>query len=193
MRRVCVFCGSRVGNREVYAASARHLGRLFAERKLGLVYGAGHIGMMGILADAALAAGAEVIGVIPRGLVEKELAHTRLSALHVVETMHQRKALMSDLTDGFIALPGAYGTADEFFEILTWAQLGIHTKPIGLLNISGYFDMLLGWIDLAVQEGFLHARNRHLLMVESDPVVLLDALQAYRAPETPRWIDPRER
>jgi uncharacterized protein (TIGR00730 family) len=147
-----------------------------AARGLGLVYGAGNIGLMGILADAVLQAGGEVIGVIPQGLVDREVAHRGLTELRIVETMHQRKALMADLADGFAALPGGFGTGDELFEILTWAQLGLHGKPIGLLNVGGYFDPLLAWMDGMVLEGFLRPEHRKLLAVESEVDGLLDRL-----------------
>ncbi|MFO0929845.1 MAG: TIGR00730 family Rossman fold protein [Gemmataceae bacterium] len=148
-RAVCVFCGSSTGNRVEYTDAARALGRALSERGLTLVYGAGDIGLMGLLADAVLETGGRVIGVIPRALVDRELGHNGLTELHVVETMHQRKALMADRADAFLALPGGFGTGDELFEILTWAQLGIHTRPIGLVNVAGYFDPLLAWIDRA--------------------------------------------
>src|SRR5271166_5111645 len=164
MRRLCVFCGSSEGDRPVYVDSARLLGELLAAQRLGLVYGGGHIGLMGILADAVLAAGGEVIGVIPQALVDRELAHSCLSEMHVVASMHERKARMADLSDGFLALPGAYGTADELFEILTWAQLGLHARPIGLLDVDGFFDPLLAWLDRAVREGFLREDHRQLLL-----------------------------
>jgi uncharacterized protein (TIGR00730 family) len=177
MRRVCVFCGSRVGGPTIYTESARRLGELLAGRGLVLVYGGGHVGLMGVLADAALQAGGEVIGVISRALVDAELAHTNLTRLHVVDTMHQRKALMADLADGFIALPGGFGTADELFEILTWSQLGLHQKPVGLVNVAGFFDPLLAWLDRAVQDGFLRPRHRQLLLSAGDGDKLLDLLQ----------------
>jgi uncharacterized protein (TIGR00730 family) len=165
MRRLCVFCGSKVGHNPVYAESARRLGAALAGRGVGLVYGAGHVGLMGVLADAALAAGGEVIGVIPRGLVDRELAHRQLTTLHVVNTMHQRKALMADLSDAFVALPGGYGTLDELFEILTWAQLGLHAKPVGMWNVGGFFDPLLEWVEQAVREGFISPQYHGLLRV----------------------------
>lgn len=155
MRRLCVFCGSSTGNRPEYREAARQLGCLLARHDVGLVFGGGHIGLMGILADAILEAGGEAIGVIPQALVDRELAHRGLTTLHVVAGMHQRKALMADLADAFLALPGGFGTADECFEILTWAQLGFHSRPIGLLNVAGFFDALLAWLDHCVQEGFL--------------------------------------
>jgi uncharacterized protein (TIGR00730 family) len=176
MRRICVFCGSKVGDRPVYAEAALRLGELLARRGLGLVYGAGNIGLMGVLADAALSRGGEVIGVIPRSLVDRELAHQGLTELYIVETMHQRKALMADLSDGFIALPGGFGTCDELFEILTWGQLGLHSKPVGLLNVDGFFDPLLAWLDHTVEEGFVKPIHRSALLTESDSARLLDRL-----------------
>jgi uncharacterized protein (TIGR00730 family) len=194
MRRLCVFCGSSAGSRPVYAESARRLGRLLAERGLGLVYGGGHVGLMGVLADAVLAGGGEVVGVIPQSLVDKELAHSRLTALHVVTTMHQRKALMADLADGFAALPGGFGTGDELFEILTWSQLGIHAKPVGLLNVAGFFDPLLAWIRHASGEGFIHPEHLNLLRLASSPDEMLDALARLEtAPQIPKWVDRDER
>jgi uncharacterized protein (TIGR00730 family) len=189
MRRLCVFCGSSSGSRAEYRQTARRLGELLAARGIGLVFGGGHIGLMGVLADAVLQAGGEAIGVIPQGLVDRELAHGGLTTLHVVETMHQRKALMADLSDGFAALPGGYGTADEFFELLTWGQLGLHAKPMGLLNVAGFFDPLVGWVDHCVREGFVRPEHRALLQLTADPKELLELLAQYRAPrETPKWI-----
>jgi uncharacterized protein (TIGR00730 family) len=176
MRRLCVFCGSKTGERSLHAEQARRLGRLLAERGLGLVFGGGHIGLMGVVADAVLHAGGEVVGVIPQALVDRELAHLGLTELHVVTTMHERKARMADLSDAFAALPGGYGTADELFEILTWAQLGLHAKPIGLVNTGGYFDPLLAWIDRMIDEGFVKPSNRELLHVADDPTTLLECL-----------------
>jgi uncharacterized protein (TIGR00730 family) len=149
-----------------------------AQRGFGLVYGGGHIGLMGILADAVLEAGGEAVGVIPQNMIDKELAHTKLTKLHVVDTMHQRKAMMADLADGFAALPGGFGTADELFEILTWAQLRYHAKPVGLLNVNGFFDPLLAWLDRAVQDGFLKQKHRRLLIEAREPEELLDRLWA---------------
>src|SRR5207249_1055857 len=194
MQRVCVFCGSSSGSRAVYAEITRRLGKALAARGLGLVYGGGHVGLMGVLADSVLEAGGSVIGVIPQALVDKELAQAGLTELHVVTTMHQRKALMADLADGFAALPGAFGTADELFEILTWAQLGLHAKPIGLLNVAGYFDPLCTWLDHTVREGFLRPVHRQLLLEADEPERLLDLLQRYRpVAEVPKWIDERDR
>jgi uncharacterized protein (TIGR00730 family) len=190
MRRLCVFCGSRVGSRSSYADRARRLGELMAERAMTLVFGGGHIGLMGILADAVLGGGGQAVGVIPQALVDKELAHAGLTELHVVRTMHERKAVMADLSDGFVALPGAFGTADELFEILTWAQLGIHAKPIGLLNVAGYFSPILSWLDLAVHEGFLKSKHRQLLLQADDPEQLIGMLQNYRpAVTSPKWVE----
>ncbi len=194
VRAVCVFCGSSSGIRGKYAEAARRLGEALAGRGLGVVTGAGHVGLMGVLADATLVAGGRVVGVIPQALVERELAHRGLSELHVVETMHQRKALMADLSDAFVALPGGYGTLDELFEILTWAQLGIHRKPVGLLNVAGYFDPLLAWIDRAVREGFLRSEHRQVLLVSRDVGELLETLlHTPPAPGTPKWVDAAQR
>jgi uncharacterized protein (TIGR00730 family) len=194
IRSVCVFCGSSVGSRAEFAASAREVGKALAARGLELVYGAGHIGLMGILADAALAAGGRVVGVIPQAMVERELAHHGLSELHVVRTMHERKALMADRAGAFIALPGGFGTADELFEILTWAQLGLHAKPVGLLNVAGFFDPLLAWLDSAVEEGFLREPHRQLLIVGDQPERLLNALlTGTPAPSTEKWISGDDR
>jgi uncharacterized protein (TIGR00730 family) len=194
MNRICVFCGSRTGDRAVYAESARRLGEELARRGLGLVFGGGHIGLMGVLADAVLQGGGEVVGVIPQSLVDKELAHAGVTRMHVVATMHERKALMADLSDGFIALPGAFGTADEFFEILTWAQLGIHAKPVGLLNVEGFFDHLLAWLDHTARQGFLKPKHRSLLLEAVEPGPLLDLLMQYHpAPQEPKWVEKEER
>lgn len=176
MKRLAVFCGSRTGTAPIYAEEARRLGTLLARRGIGLVFGAGHVGLMGVLADAVREAGGETIGVIPRSLVERELAHQQLTHLHVVESMHDRKALMAELADGFLALPGGFGTLDEFFEILTWAQLKFHAKPIGLLNTAGFFDPLLVWIDRAIAEDFVKPNNRALVIVETDAEPIVDRL-----------------
>jgi uncharacterized protein (TIGR00730 family) len=190
MRSVCVFCGSNLGKRPVYAEAARRLGAAVATRGLELVFGGGHIGLMGVAADAALAAGGRVVGVIPRALVDRELAHTGLTELHAVESMHQRKALMADRSDAFLALAGGYGTCEETFEVLTWAQLHIHEKPVGLLNTAGFFDGLLAWLDHAVAEGFLRASHRDLLLVADEPEELLDRLAAWRPPPAAgKWLD----
>lgn len=177
MRRICVFCGSRLGGREVYAEAARRLGETLVVRGLGLVFGGGNIGLMGVLANTVLHAGGEAIGVIPQGLVDRELAHTGLADLRIVKTMHARKALMEELSDGFVALPGGFGTGDELFEILSWSQLSLHDKPIGLFNVAGFFDALLAWLDHTVNEDFLRPRHRQLLLSADDPARLLDLLQ----------------
>jgi uncharacterized protein (TIGR00730 family) len=179
MKRVCVFCGSNPGAREDYRSSAQALARALAGRALALVYGGGNVGLMGVLADSMLQAGGEVIGVIPRTLVAKEVAHRGVTELHIVDTMHERKALMNDLSDAFIALPGGFGTLDEFFEILTWSQLGIHRKPSGLLNVVGYYDRLLAMLDHAVAERFLLPEYRELVIADTDADVLLKRLAAF--------------
>lgn len=175
-KRLCVFCGSQVGSNPVFANHARQLARAMVARGIELVFGAGHIGLMGVVADAVLEAGGHAIGVIPQGLVDRELAHQGLTKLHIVSTMHERKALMASLSDAFVALPGGYGTADEFFEILTWKQLKLHDKPIGLLNTAGFFDPLLQWVDHAVENGFIKLRHREFLAVETDVEALLGKL-----------------
>jgi uncharacterized protein (TIGR00730 family) len=185
-----MFCGSSVGGRPEYAAAARRVGELIAGRGLGLVYGGGNIGLMGVLADAALRAGGEVVGVIPAALQAKELAHAGLTELFVVGTMHERKAKMADLSDAFAALPGGYGTLDELFEILTWAQLGIHTKPVGLLDLGGFFAPLLAALDHMVGERFVRPRHRALVRVADTPEGLLDALLNAPSPApAEKWID----
>jgi uncharacterized protein (TIGR00730 family) len=194
MRRLCVFCGSSAGGRDVYREAARRFGEALAASGLGLVYGGGHVGLMGVVADAVLQGGGEVVGVIPQSMVDRELAQRNLTRLEVVDTMHQRKARMADLADAFAALPGGYGTADELFEILTWAQLGLHGKPIGLLNISGFFDPLLAWMDRCVEEGFLRPEHRELLVISGDSEELLRMLlHAKPAPQLPKCIDPGNR
>ncbi len=194
MRRLCVFCGSSAGGRPEYTEAARQFGGFMAQHGLGLVYGGGHVGLMGVLADAVLQGGGEVIGVIPQALVDRELAHAGLSELRVVGSMHQRKALMADLADGFAALPGGYGTGDELFEILTWAQLGLHTRPIGLLNTAGYFDALLAWLDRMVAEQFLRPEHRRLLLTAENSEALLNLL-LHPPPVEPvgKWITPADR
>jgi len=191
MKRVCVFAGSSAGVRPEYMTAATDLGRVLAARGIGLVYGGARVGLMGAVADAVLTGGSEVTGVIPRSLVEKEVAHSGLTELRVVTTMHERKALMADLSDAFIALPGGWGTLDEFFEILTWAQLGLHCKPCGVLNVQGYFDRLLSFLDHSVEQGFVRREYGALLAVSDDPSTLLDALRAQTPPGVEKWIDTR--
>jgi len=180
--RLCVFCGTNAGSRPEYGAAARELGALLAEEGIELVYGGASVGIMGELADAVQENGGHVTGIIPQQLIQKEAAHRGIPDLIVVASMHQRKSQMADLSDGFIALPGSIGTLEGFFEILTWGQLGIHAKPCGVLNIAGYFDALIGFLDHAVQEGFLTEAHRETIMVETDPRALLERMRGYQAP-----------
>jgi uncharacterized protein (TIGR00730 family) len=192
LRRVCVFCGSSVGARPDYAAAARTLGAELAARGIGLVYGGSHLGLMGAVADACRSAGGEVIGVIPGSLVEAEVAHAGLDDLRIVSTMHERKALMADLSDGFVALPGGFGTLEEFCEVLTWSQLGLHSppKPCGLVDVAGFFGPLIALFDSAVDQGFLRPENRRLVLAAADPSSMLDALAVWQAPPPIRkWVD----
>jgi len=181
--RICVFCGTNPGTRPAYGASARELGRVLAEQNIELVYGGASVGIMGELADAVHEHGGHVTGIIPQQLVEKEAAHTGIPNLIVVASMHQRKSQMADMSDGFIALPGGIGTLEGFFEVLTWGQLGIHTKPSGILNIEGYFDQLTGFLDHAVEEGFLTEAHRDAILVDTEPRQLLDRMRAFSPPE----------
>ncbi len=189
LKRVCVYCGSNKGQNPAYGAAAQALGRLLAERGIGLVYGGGSVGLMGMVADAALAAGGEVIGVIPTRLLEKEVDHRGLSQLIVTETMHQRKARMAELSDGFIAMPGGIGTLEELFEVWTWTQLGYQGKPVGLLNVDGFYDSLIQFLDQLVQQGFLRAAHREILRVSGCPETLLGALSAFRPIAETKWTD----
>ena len=190
MRRVCVFCGSSPGARPAYAQATAEVGRLLAGEGIGVVYGGGHVGLMGVLADAATEAGGEVIGVMPQALVDREIAHTGIADLRVVGTMHERKALMADLADAFVALPGGAGTLDELFEIYTWSQLGLHSKPCGLLDVEGYWTGLTAFLDHAVRERFLREEHRASLIVEREPALLLQRLRDHRPGDaTPKWID----
>ncbi|MBI5163711.1 MAG: TIGR00730 family Rossman fold protein [Magnetospirillum sp.] len=190
MRTVCVFCGSSLGSKPIYAEAAQALGRLLANRGLGLVYGGGDVGLMGVLADAALSAGGAVTGVIPEALMRFEgVGHLDPVKLHVVGSMHERKALMAELADAFIALPGGIGTMEELFEAWTWSQLGLHAKPLGFLDVGGYYGHLHAFLDHMAGEGFLRARHREMVAVESDPARLLDRFAAYRPPEVVRVID----
>ena len=194
MRHICVFCGSQSGTSLAHAETARELGRELARRGLALVFGGGRVGLMGEVAAAALRAGGEVVGVIPQSLSSKEIAFGEATELVVVDTMHERKALMADRADAFVALPGGYGTCDELFEIVTWAQLGIHRKPIGLLNVNGFFTPLLGWLDHVVGEGLLKPKHRDLLLVSGSVSDLLDRLAAYVPPApVTKWVEPDER
>jgi len=193
LNRVCVFCGSSHGCRPEYAAAARRLGAALARRGTQLVFGGGHIGLMGVGADAAMAGGARVIGVIPRALEVLELAHRGLSELRIVGAMHERKALMAELSDAFIAMPGGFGTIEEFCEVLTWSQLGLHAKPCGLLNVERFFDPMLALFDHAVAERFLRPENRQLVLQFEEPDELLEALAAFTpSPAVQKWIGPEE-
>ena len=192
MKRICVFCGSSTGIRKSYADTATQLGEMIAGCRLALVYGGGNVGLMGIIADAALRAGGEVIGIIPRGLAAKELAHQRLSELRVVGSMHERKALMAELSDAFIAMPGGYGTFEEFCEILTWTQLGLQRKPCGLLNVEGYYDHLLKLFDHSVAEGFVKPAHRAMVLDDADPETLLKRIVGYSVPLVDKWMESQE-
>jgi uncharacterized protein (TIGR00730 family) len=194
LKRICVFCGSSVGARPAYREAAQRLGELLAERGIGVVFGGGGIGLMGVVADAALSKGGEVIGVIPESLVRREIGHRGVSKLYVVETMHQRKALMADLSDAFVALPGGYGTLEEFCEAVTWSQLGIQRKPCGLLNIEGYWDGLLAVLDHAVDEQFVRPENSELVLVARRPELMLERLQEWTPPaHIEKWLGKAER
>lgn len=193
IQKLCVFCGSSTGSRPVYAGAAVQLGGALAKSGVALVFGGGRVGLMGVLADAVLAAGGQAIGVMPRALVEKEIAHTSLTKLHVVESMHERKALMADLADAFLLLPGGFGSWEEFFEVVTWLQLGIHQKPCALLNVAGYYDALLAFAAHALSEGFLRAAHKEMLIVEENPARLLARLAAAHIPREIKWVDPKER
>jgi hypothetical protein len=193
MKRICAFCGSNAGHDPLYRATAEELGRLLAERQIELVYGGGNVGLMGALADACLAAGGTVVGVIPEALLGKEVAgrhvdHRALTRLEVVDSMHTRKARMAELADGFVALPGGFGTFEEFCEVLTWGQLGFHVKPMGLLNVNGFYDPLLALFERAVAEGFLREQNRAMALAADDIESLLAAMAAYRPDPVSKWL-----
>jgi len=188
LQRVCVYCASNDGVRPEYLEAARRLGTLIAQRGYGLVYGGGGSGLMGALADAALAAGGEVIGVMPHTLVQREAAHQRLTALHVVDSMHERKAMLTELADAFIALPGGLGTLEEFFETWTWAQLGVHRKPVGLLDVAQYWQSLVKMLEHVEAEGFLRGTPQEWLVLDTDPALLLDRLATFEPPHVRRWL-----
>ena len=193
MKRVCVFCGSSPGTRPRYVEAARALAAELVRRRVGLVYGGGQVGLMGAVADAVLERGGEVIGVIPRPLASRELAHPGLTEMRVVDSMHERKATMASLVDGFIALPGGLGTLEETLEILTWAQLGIHRKPVGILNTEGYYDGLLKLLAHAVSEGFVRREYLMLMLFADEPEELLDRFEEWKPPDLPRaWLDPSQ-
>ena len=185
---VCVYCGSAKGNNPVYADAAKALGRALVKHNLSLVYGGGHVGLMGIVADAVLDAGGEVTGVIPKALMDTEVGHERLTRLLVVKDMHERKALMAEHADGFIAMPGGIGTLEELFETLTWAQLGFHEKPIGLLNVAGFYDPLIEFLRHQTSQGFLRAEHKDLLLVETEPDPLIAQLKNFTMPEGVSWL-----
>ena len=189
MKNVCVFAGSSAGSRPEYRQHATELGCALAARGIGLVYGGARVGLMGAVADAVLAAGGQATGVMPAALVSKEIAHTGLTELRVVASMHERKATMADLSDAFVALPGGWGTWEEFFEVLTWGQLGLHRKPCGLLNVKGYFDPLLAFVKHSFDEGFVRREFGSMILVSDSPEGLLDRLVGYDAPSIEKWID----
>jgi uncharacterized protein (TIGR00730 family) len=192
VQTVCVFCGSRVGSSPSYVEAARCMGKTLARRGLGLVYGGGRIGLMGAVADAALEEGGQVVGVIPEALLAREIAHADLTELHVVGTMHERKKLMAELSDGFVALPGGFGTLEEFLEVLSWAQLRIHEKPCALLDVNGFWDPLFALFDEAVAEGFVPPNHRSLVLQEQDPHALLDLMERYTPPEMRKWVGSQD-
>lgn len=188
-RRVCVYCGSSDAVSPLYKAAAREMGEALLERGMGLVFGGGRVGLMGVVADTVLAGGGEVFGVIPRKLLDLELGHTDCTELFVVESMHARKLMMAQLADAFVALPGGYGTMEELFEVTTWTQLEYHKKPVGLVNVDGYYDPLLAWIDRAAGEGFVRPLHRDLISADTAPGPLLATMAAQALPEVGRWID----
>ena len=192
MKRICVYCGSNPGRQPVYREAANELGRILAENGIGLVYGGASIGVMGAVADAVLQNGGEAIGVIPQSLATREVAHDHLSELIVVTSMHERKAKMAELSDGFVALPGGWGTFEEIFEVLTWAQLGIHEKPCGLLNIAGYYDHLALFLQHAMDEKFVREAYRPMIIMEQDANTLLQRFANYEPPKVHKWIGPGE-
>ncbi|MEM6805497.1 MAG: TIGR00730 family Rossman fold protein [Bacteroidota bacterium] len=189
MKSICVFCGSNVGSDAAFTDSAVQLGKLLAEQDISLVYGAGNVGLMGVIADACMEANGKVIGVIPNFLMAKEVGHTGIDELILTETMHERKKIMADRSEGFIAMPGGMGTMDEVCEILTWAQLGLHSHPVGVLNVNGYYDSLLSFFDEMVEKKFLHQKNRDMVISHHDPAELLKLMEAYQPPNVEKWID----
>lgn len=192
MKSICVFCGSSFGARDIYADAARDTGRVIAENGYRLVYGGAKVGLMGTVADAALAAGGEVVGVLPKALQNKEIGHEGLDELHLVGSMHERKALMADLSDSFIALPGGAGTLEEIFEVWTWGQLGYHQKPCGFLNIEGYYDHLIAFLDHQTGEQFTKKVMRDMVQIAETPEAMIDLFKGYEPPSTPKWIKKDE-
>jgi uncharacterized protein (TIGR00730 family) len=192
MNRLCVYCGSSAGSNDIYVSAAKELAQLLVSSGIELVYGGSSKGIMGVLADAVLSGGGKVSGVIPKSLVDKEVAHHGLTELHVVSSMHERKSLMAVLSDGFVAMPGGFGTLEEIVEVLTWGQLQFHTKPCGLLNVDGYFDHLLAYFDHASREGFLRDEHRQMLLVGNTPAALIDTFEHYQPPAIKKWREPAE-
>ncbi|WP_053970055.1 TIGR00730 family Rossman fold protein [Mangrovimonas sp. ST2L15] len=192
MKRVSVFCGSSLGNDAIYKQEAFQLGKTLAQKGIGLVYGGAHIGLMGAVADGALSESGEVIGVIPNFLRSKEIAHEGISELILTDTMHQRKSKMNDLCDGVIVLPGGFGTLDEYFEMLTWGQLGLHQKPLGILNTNGYYNHLINHVETMAQEGFLSEDNKSMVIIESEINMLLETMASYQSPKTGKWVDEQK-
>ncbi|MGD9212438.1 MAG: TIGR00730 family Rossman fold protein [Desulfobacteraceae bacterium] len=191
MKRICVFCGSNSGIRTEYRKAAKKLGQILVSKNFGLVYGGASVGIMAVVADTVLAKGGEVIGVMPQFLVEKEVAHKNLSDLRIVDSMHARKLLMAELSDGFIAMPGGFGTFDEFFEVLTWGQLRMHNKPCGILNTCQYYSHLLNFLDYAVTEKFIGPPHRSMILVDENPQTLLEKFETYQPPDVKKWLDAR--
>jgi uncharacterized protein (TIGR00730 family) len=193
MKRICVFCGSSPGSRPEYRAAAEEMGAELVRRNIGLVYGGGNVGLMGIIADAVLKAEGEAVGVIPEHIMSREIGHKGLTKLHVVHSMHERKALMADLSDAFIAMPGGFGTLEEFCEVLAWSQLGLHAKPCGILNVRGFYTPLLAMFDHAVEERFLKPENRALVLARDSAAALLQALEEWRPVRVEKWLDRETR
>jgi uncharacterized protein (TIGR00730 family) len=189
MKRICVFCGSNPGANPVYVETAARLGEFLAAENVELVYGGGRVGLMGKIADTVLARGGKVIGIIPEDLAIKEVAHQGLTELHIVNSMHERKAMMADFADGFIALPGGFGTFEEFCEIITWAQLGIHQKPCALLNVNGFYDHLIAMFDFSTAENFIRDEHRRLVLIGDEIENLYEQMKNYRPPEIEKWLD----
>ncbi len=192
MTSICVYCGSNRGRQPEFASAARALGDELVARRIGLIYGGAHVGLMGTIADTVLAAGGSVVGVMPRGLVEREVAHEQLTELVITDSMHERKSIMAERADGFMAMPGGIGTLEELFEIWTWQQLGMHDKPCGLLNVGGYYNELIGFLDHATAQGFVSVPRRQSLLVERSPAELLDRFTRYEPAAVERWIGPQE-
>jgi len=192
VERICVYAGSNVGAREEYVGAAERLARAFVARGIGIVFGGGNVGLMKVVADTAMAAGGSVTGIIPEALLAREIGHHDITELRVVASMHERKAMMADLSDGFVALPGGFGTIEEIVEIATWAQLGLHVKPFGLLNVARFYEPLVTFFDRAVDEGFLRPQHRQMLVVDDDPDRLLDRFASWEPPRVKKWIDSDE-